>query len=150
MKLFNFIFLTLFFIACCNPKPKEINYGVDACEYCKMTIVVPKWGAELVTKNGKVYKFDVLECMVAYYFTELKDKRTVHSLWTINFLEPKTFLDAKTAFYIRTREFQSPMGLNVISLKNRVELSKLPLKQEYEILNWDSVVKAVEQEILEN
>ncbi|MGQ9819308.1 MAG: hypothetical protein ACUVQ1_05220 [Candidatus Kapaibacteriales bacterium] len=59
-------------------------------------------------------------------------------------------MDAKTAFYIRTREFQSPMGLNVISLKNEGELSKLQLKQEYEILNWDSVVKAVKQEILEN
>lgn len=150
MKLINLTLLILFFIIGCNPKPKEITYGIDACEYCKMTIVDPKWGAELVTNKGKAYKFDVVECMVAYYLTEIKDKNTVHSLWTINFLEPKTFLDAKTAFYIRTREFQSPMGLNVISLKNERELSRLPLKQEYEILNWDSVVKAVEQELLEN
>ena len=48
------------------PKQEEINYGVDACAYCKMNIVDPKFGAELITKKGRVYKFDAIECMVNY------------------------------------------------------------------------------------
>lgn len=149
MKKISLFCLILVLIVGCNPKTQEIHYGVDACEFCKMTIVDPKWGAEIVTKKGRVYKFDVVECMVAYYLSKVKDTNEIHSLWTINFLQPKTFLEAKTAFYIRTREFQSPMGLNVISLKNKNEISKLPLKESYEILNWDSVVKSVKEEILE-
>lgn len=149
MKKNNLFYLIFLLLLGCSPKPKEINYGVDACEWCKMTIVDPKWGAEIVTTKGKVYKFDVIECMIAYYLTNIKNEKDVHSFWTINFLEPKHLLEAKNAFYIRTHEFQSPKGLNVISLKNKDEVAKLPLKEKYETSSWDSVIKIVKEEILE-
>ena len=40
-------------IAGCNPKPEKITFGKDNCAECKMTIMDPKFGGEIVTKKGK-------------------------------------------------------------------------------------------------
>ena len=48
----------------CNISPKAINYGADGCHYCKMTIVETTHAAQIVTKKGKPYKYDAIECLL--------------------------------------------------------------------------------------
>jgi copper chaperone NosL len=50
----------------CNPKAEKIIAGTDSCAECKMTIMDPKFGAEIVTKKGKVYKFDDAHCVATF------------------------------------------------------------------------------------
>src|SRR5690606_30570495 len=57
--------LLLLFTAC-KPEAQAIDYGFDSCTHCKMTIADNRYGAELVTQKGKVYKFDAVECLTAY------------------------------------------------------------------------------------
>lgn len=129
-------------------RPESIRYGIDICNFCKMTIVDPKWGAEIITDKGKVLKFDVVECMISYYYTSI-DTNKVHSMYTIDFTSPGNFIYAKQAKYIRTHQFPSPMGLNVISLKSFEDTVKLGLKNEYETLDWWKVIRKVKDEILQ-
>lgn len=137
-----------FYIACSRgDKPEEIKYGVDICEFCKMTIVDPKWGAEIMTNKGKIHKFDVVECMIAYANSYLKPEEIRH-FWTINFLKPKEFIDATTAIYIRTLQYPSPMGLNSLAIESLADTSKLHLLPGYEILNWNNVVEKAKEEYL--
>src|SRR5210317_584281 len=54
----------LCFFFSCSVAPEPINYGQDACHFCKMTIVDQQHSAQYVTKKGKQFKFDAIECMV--------------------------------------------------------------------------------------
>ncbi len=142
------VFFGIFLFACGEQQPEPIRYGVDACNFCRMTIADPKWGAEIITDKGKVFKFDVVECMIAYYYTKI-DTNKVQSMFTIDFTNPGHFIEAKQAKYIRTLQFPSPMGLNAISLKTYDDTAKIGLKDNYEMLGWWGVVKKVKNEILE-
>src|SRR5690554_4470874 len=58
--------VSVILLASCGVKPEPIAFGEDHCTHCRMNIADPKFGAELVTDKGRVYKFDALECMVPY------------------------------------------------------------------------------------
>lgn len=142
------VFVISFFSCMRRQQPEPIHYGVESCDFCRMTIVDPKWGAEIITDKGKVYKFDVVECMIAYYYTKI-DTNKVRSMWTVDFASPGQFIDARQACFIRTLQFPSPMGLNAISLKTYIDSTKIGLEGNYEKLNWWGVVEKVKNEILE-
>ena len=63
------ILLIALLVFSCNSSPQPIDYGNDGCHFCKMTIVDKVHAAEIVTKKGKVYKFDATECMVNFIET---------------------------------------------------------------------------------
>ena len=48
----------------CSTDPEPISFGVDQCTLCRMNISDSKFGAEIVTKKGKIFKYDAAECML--------------------------------------------------------------------------------------
>lgn len=147
IKLASALLLGTFFMSC-NPEPKPIEFGFDNCHKCGMTIADEKWGAEIVTHKGKVHKFDAVECMVAYYLEEKKLNREdeIHSFWTINYLQPKELIDATTAYYLKSIEYQSPMAFNAPSFKTREERDKA-IKSNMDIpMDWIALVEAIRKE----
>jgi copper chaperone NosL len=50
----------------CEIKPEPLIMGKDACHTCKMILMDERFGAEIVTKKGKIYKFDDLNCMIGF------------------------------------------------------------------------------------
>ncbi|HEY3387683.1 MAG TPA: hypothetical protein VGK46_14315, partial [Saprospiraceae bacterium] len=65
MKMIS-IMLSAAMIIACSQDPEPLRYGKDTCYTCKMTLMDKKFGAELVTAKGKVYKFDDVNCMVNF------------------------------------------------------------------------------------
>lgn len=140
--------LPLLILFSCNPEPKSIEFGFDNCHKCGMTIADERWGAEIVTHKGKVFKFDAVECMVAFYLDEKKLNREneIHSFWTINYLKPKELIDATKAFYLKSSEYQSPMAFNAPSFKTREERDK-SIKTDKDIpLDWTSLVEMIKKD----
>lgn len=103
----------------CSVKPEPIDYGNDGCYFCKMTIVDKIHGAELVTKKGKVYKFDAAECMVQ--ILEEFNNEEVEFLLTNFYSEPEVLIDATKATFLISENIPSPMGAYVSAFQ---ELSK--------------------------
>ena len=68
MKLFNakslLGFTILMLLISCKIEPQAIEYGKDQCSFCVMNIVDKTHSAQYVTKKGKQFKFDAIECMV--------------------------------------------------------------------------------------
>ncbi len=62
----RYLLLTSIFLLSCKAEPEPLHYGKDACHACKMTLMDKKFGSELVTKKGKVYKFDDTNCMLNF------------------------------------------------------------------------------------
>ena len=113
---------TLFLLMmACSVEPDPIKYGKDACHHCKMTMMDNRFGAEIVTGKGKIYKFDDANCMIDYLNKELQDQEIAHCL-IVDFASPGALIDAKTAFYVKSEEIKSPMASNVAAFKEKKNL----------------------------
>lgn len=136
MKLF-YITLSILFMAACSIEPQEINYGQDACSYCKMNIVDMQHAAEIVTKKGKVFKYDAIECMIRDTKNNNVDNVSLYLVMDYN--NPNTFLNAEEASYLISEKVPSPMGGNLSAFNKKSDANKM--KEEFlgEIYTWNSV-----------
>jgi copper chaperone NosL len=102
----------------CSTEPEPLSYGIDACYSCKMTLVDNRFGAELVTKKGKVYKFDDLNCMLNFYHAGEVDASEFYYKLVINYEKPGIFLNADEAFYVKSKEIRSPMASELAAFES--------------------------------
>ena len=126
----------------CNISPKPIEYGQDACHFCKMTIVDKIHAAEVVTTKGKVYKFDATECMI--HFMDEFDTSTIALYLSNNFTNPEELIDATQATFLISKNVPSPMGAFLSAFKNKEDALKLQTKKDGEVYSWESLIKKFE------
>ncbi|WP_341461485.1 nitrous oxide reductase accessory protein NosL [Zhouia spongiae] len=136
--------LILFTFVSCEIKKEPINYGSDACSYCKMTIVDTQHAAELVNNKGKAFKFDAIECMVNHLHSDTQNN---YSLFLVNdYLSPKTLIDATTASYIISPAITSPMGANLTAFSKTSEAEKTVDKGGGSVYNWEDLKRYLKQQ----
>ncbi|MCK0131525.1 nitrous oxide reductase accessory protein NosL [Flavobacteriaceae bacterium F08102] len=137
MKYLYSILISALLFASCTVKPTPIVYGKDACHYCTMTIVDQQFAAEIVTKKGKAFKYDAIECMV----NDLKntDQHTVALFLVTDYLNPKTLIDARKATYLISPEIKSPMGANLSAFSSKESMHKQLKITSNKLLNWTAL-----------
>lgn len=111
-----FAVAALAWMTSCSIGPEPIRFGKDQCDYCKMNIADAKFGAELVTDKGRVYKFDAVECMVP--FMNENPGEYAHIL-AVPFDEPKSLHPAGTSHFVISDSIRSPMGANLLVFTNK-------------------------------
>ncbi len=116
---------TLLLSGCSAPKPAKIVIGQDACASCNMVISDARFASQVVTNTGKVYKFDSVECMVAFLTEGKVPKDQVHSAWVSDYMNPGTWLKAEDARYLQSVQIRSPMGLNLSAYRTLGELENV-------------------------
>lgn len=144
MRIFISIAIALLImlnIVACQSGPEPIAYGEDNCANCMMTISDPKYGAELVSDRGKIFKFDSIECL-ADYSTKV-DVKTIKSMWVTDFSEKGSFLNANDAKYLKSENLRSPMGLYLSAHKNREKLNSVKTEFGGDELGWNELVNYV-------
>ncbi|MHA7130169.1 nitrous oxide reductase accessory protein NosL [Algoriphagus namhaensis] len=113
------IFTTLLALCmACSSEPRDIQLGKDACHHCKMTLMDPKFGAELVTEKGKVFIFDDVNCMLQYMDSDQAREQSYSHILVMDYLNPGTLLDANFAHYLKSEKFKTPMASNVIAFQD--------------------------------
>ncbi|MEI6946967.1 nitrous oxide reductase accessory protein NosL [Paraflavisolibacter sp. H34] len=106
----------LFLLPSCTTGPQPFAYGKDGCHFCKMTIITPGFGGELITRKGKIYKFDDLHCLLAFLKKgEIKAENIDRTL-VADFKNDNRFLEAATAAYVQGGQLHSPMNANTAAL----------------------------------
>lgn len=145
---FAFTISWLSFLTGCAPEPEPIRFGSDLCVYCKMMISDTRYGGELVTKKGKVYKYDSVECLAASYLKKEINREDVHSLWTVDFSQPETLIDAQQAVYLQSKDLHSPMGLNLSAFIDRRTAKDVERLYIGSLLDWDGIQEVVKQKWL--
>ncbi len=130
-------------VACGTPEPQPIAYGEAGCEKCLMGIVDDRWGAEIVTRTGKVHTFDSVECMVAYLLQDA-DRDAVHSVWVTDFANPPALISVSEAFFLRSDNLRSPMGLGVTAFGHD-SIRQRAVEDSFggDLMQWDQVVEYV-------
>ena len=142
MKELNRIYIlcSLAIVLGCNVSQEAINYGNEACHFCKMTIVDKVHAAEIVTSKGKVYKFDSVECMVHF----LKDFDGEVQLYLTNhYSEPETLIDATQANFLISEQIPSPMGANLTAFQTKAEILKVREEKGGTIYSWTELLNQI-------
>lgn len=137
LKHYSTLALLLLFLNC-NVSPKPIDYGNDGCHFCKMTIVDKVHAAEIVTKKGKVYKFDASECMVR--FIDDFDTSQIELYLANNYTEPETLIDATKATFLISRNIPSPMGAFLSAFKNKTDAEKFQSEKGGKTFTWENLL----------
>ncbi len=144
MKRFIFLGIITALLISCNASPQPIAYGTDACHYCNMTIVDRQHASELVTKKGKAFKYDAIECMVHSLQDELKNTEIAWYL-TADFNEPGQLMDATMATYLVSDKISSPMGANLSAFGNKMAAQKGKEKFTGELFSWEDIQNQLQQ-----
>jgi len=133
-----FYILPLLLIFACNIQPQDINYGEDACHFCRMTIVDKQHAAEIVTKKGKAFKFDASECMINH-LAEI-DSTTVGLFLINDFNSPGELIDATNATFIISKNLPSPMGGFLSGVSSKEEAETLQKEKQGELYSWNELL----------
>ncbi|MFH6602521.1 nitrous oxide reductase accessory protein NosL [Maribacter algicola] len=133
--LLGFLILVL---ASCKVAPEEINYGSDACYFCSMTIVDQQHAAQIVTKKGKVFKFDASECMMNHLGDI--DNSEIAIFLVNDYNAPGELIDATKATYLVSEGIPSPMGEFLTAFETIGAAQKSKVEHEGEIYSWEELM----------
>lgn len=130
-------------VAGCAPQPEPIAYGEDVGAFCRMVIVDERYGAELVTRRGRVFKFDSIECMAGYVLA-MGDTADIHSLWVTPFQTPGTLIPVGEALILQSPALRSPMGANLTAFR-ATDITEAAVVNAWggTILDWPGVLERV-------
>ena len=127
-------------LSSCSTSPTPIKPGTDNCSFCKMTISDARYGAEIVTRKGKVYKFDDAHCVLSYLKNDIRSE-DVANTYFVDFDGQHELIDAKTAFFFKSDELNTPMGGNIAAFSKKEALQKLMQQYKGAEVTWDEVNK---------
>lgn len=135
-----FLILILTILVSCSTDPEEIKFGKDQCALCRMNISEHRFGAEIVTKKGKIFKYDGAECMFNTLNLGNIKYDDVAGFYVIDAANPKQLTDAFNATYLISEKLPSPMGANLSAYSKKTD-AEANLKQfGGELKSWEELL----------
>lgn len=135
--------LLLVMLVSCKAEKETINYGKDVCEHCKMIAMDPKFGAEVITAKGKIYKFDDVNCMVTYMKTVLSNSE-IAEIYVADFIRTGELISANSANYVYSEAVRSPMASGVAAFSDQQSMAGQNDKWQGTVLDWEAINKKFE------
>ncbi|MCC8360361.1 nitrous oxide reductase accessory protein NosL [Salinimicrobium sediminilitoris] len=132
MKNLLYLLIPVLLISC-STDPQPIDYGQDACDFCDMTIVDRSFSAQAVSKKGKQFKYDAIECMV----NDLHDHSEAMAIQQVaDFSHPGNMIAVEQALFIVNDSLKSPMGANLAAIKKE---SSIASPQSADTYYWNDL-----------
>jgi copper chaperone NosL len=125
----------------CSTEVQPIRFGSDACSFCKMVISDPRFGAELITHKGKVYKFDDVQCLIGYIKQTHKSDTEVGSVFMVDYSQTKNLYGVEKMQLLSSDMLNSPMGGNIAAFSNSDSLNRSKETLLGDIVLWKDLVK---------
>lgn len=102
-----------------------------------MNISDGRFGAEIITQKGRVYKFDDVRCLVGYVKESNAD---VAAFYVNDFTKDNVLIDAKTAHFLKGGDISSPMRGNIAGFSNPTELEDINKRLNAQEISWNDVL----------
>ena len=133
------LIIYLLTLMACTIEPQPIAYGEEQCHACKMIISDQRFGAELVTTKGKVFKYDAIECMVPDLIAQGKDAYSY--ILVTAFDQSGKLILAEKAWYLTSKQRPSPMGGNLSAYASD-EVGNIENEElKGDLLSWEELIK---------
>lgn len=133
----------LFCLSSCEVGPEPIQYNYDECAYCKMKISDVRFGAEIVTKKGKIHKYDSAECLVRTYNED--QKKDFAYIIVTDFSRPHNLIDAASATFLISKNQPSPMGGDLSAYEDREMAQSIHAEKGGRLLSFEELVKEYQE-----
>jgi copper chaperone NosL len=133
-----------FFLVSCSTQPEPFKYGTDICHTCKMGIVDIKFGNEIITKKGKIFKFDDIGCTIRYLKSGSIEQKDIAQTVVINYEKKNDFIDVNNASFVVSEEIRSPMNFNTAAFTTKEAATKFLAGKSGKIFNWNEIYSRIE------
>lgn len=144
-KILPFLFLPLFILLSCSTKPEPFQPGTDNCHFCKMGITDTRFGGELITKKGKIYKFDDLHCLGLFIKNGGEESGSISKTLTVLFDQPNEFLETDQAYFLKDPSLKSPMGSHTAGFSSLAVTEKMKAgKTGAVLLRWKELLEQIQ------
>ena len=110
-----------------------------------MTISDERFGGQLITRKGKAYAFDSIECLASFYLQQSATAE-MSKVWVADYTNPGEWIPAASAVFARSEAHQSPMGLNLVSFSSKADSAALPRELRAGAMSWPQVLALVQRE----
>jgi copper chaperone NosL len=130
------IILLCLSLTACKVEPEPLQFGKDGCHSCKMTLMDSKFGAEIVTSKGKIYKFDDVNCMLNFYNSGQVATEEMKDILIVDFSKPEKLIDARNAWYVKSESIKSPMASSIAAFESTKDLTTLNAQWNGIQLSW--------------
>lgn len=112
------LLLTVMGLTSCSTGPQKIIVGEDACSFCRMSIADNRFGAEIITKKGKVYKFDDTHCLTGFGESNTIKNEDIKAIYLVDFNAPHDLIPSEQIFLLKSPQLRSPMGGNIAAFSS--------------------------------
>ncbi len=128
----------------CSGQPVAINYGVDKCVWCDKVIDDNHFGSTLVALDGKVFKFNSIECLMAFHIQPTIPNEQFQASWVCDYNNPGHLLRAGEAVFVHSVEKPSPNGVGLFAFSSDEDAQKFAGENAGQTMKWEDVKKTVQ------
>lgn len=100
----------------CAQGAEPIRWGTDTCDQCRMVLADRRFGAEFVSRKGRVFKFDDAEELGRY----LKAHPMTGTAYVTDG-ESGNLVPAEASVFLKADAIRSPMGSHLMTFQGRAE-----------------------------
>ena len=125
----------------CSTGPQPIQLGKDACDFCKMTILDQRFGGEVITKKGKVYKFDDVHCLSSFLKSTPSEKTDPAGIYLLEYGTQQKFVLASKSFLLQSSGLHSPMGSNTAAFTTNENREQAKQQVNGTNVQWHDIIQ---------
>lgn len=126
-------------LSACNTNPEPIIAGRDHCDFCKMTVSDNRFGAEIITRKGRLYKFDDVHCLVSFLQGNELNPKQVKEIYFIDFSNDHLLIHSSKALLMKSEQLKSPMAGNIAAFSNNDSLASVRTIYNGTTVQWDEL-----------
>lgn len=121
----------------CAVEVQPIDFGKAQCHFCQMTIVDRQHASQGVTKKGKQFQYDSIECLVK----ELLKNGTESdfAILLVSDYGQSKMVSAATATYLISDKIKSPMGENLSAFEAKDKAEATRKEHGGSTYTWDGL-----------
>jgi len=138
--------ILLFTLQGCSRSQQPINYGKDACDFCRMTIIENKFGGEIISNTGKAFKFDDLKCMQAFIDNNYLEKSKINTIFIVDYNSGALIEANYNTPLLKSAAFKSPMAGNIAAFTSSDALKTIQKELGGDALQCGSLFNVLKPE----
>jgi len=128
--------ISLVLLNSCTAGPEALKIGKDNCSFCKMIVSDNHFGGEVITRKGKVYKFDDAHCLLSFIHSKAVEKKEIDKVYFTDFTGKHTLIKADDAFLLQSDFLKGPMNGNIVAFSNEDSMKKIAQQYKGVIVTW--------------
>lgn len=130
----------ILFIWACKDGPQPIKYGVEACYYCKMSIVDNRYAVQIINKKRKVYNFDDIYCCREILSEGGIKTEDIAAMYINDYIRPGVLVHRDSSLLLYSEKLRTPMGGNIAAFSSREAMEQLLPEVEGREISWEEAL----------